>query len=86
MKIALLLEKLKSVREIQTEKRIQPDGKEVYIFSSVYPFPRVPEPVWYTIVLEPNQDDIDDREIIAMLRHLWMFQLNILPSDSEEKS
>jgi hypothetical protein len=79
VKIASLLEKLKLVPEIQIEKRIQADGKEVYIFSATYPFPRVPEPAWYVIVLKPGQDEVDDREIEAMLRHLWMFQLDLLP-------
>jgi len=36
--------------------------------------------VWYPIVVKPGQDEIDDREIEAMLRHLWMFQLDILPT------
>jgi len=37
------------------------------------------EPVWYPIVIKPGQDEVDDREIEAMLRHLWMYQLRILP-------
>ena len=79
MKIASLLEKLKPHPEIKITEIILPDGTKTYIFSSVYPFPRASEPVWYVIVIKPTQDDIDDREIEAMLRHLWMYQLNILP-------
>ena len=79
MKIARLLEKLKSVAEIKTLETIHPDGTKTYTFSSVYPMPRMAEPVWYPIVVKPGQDEIDDREIEAMLRHLWMFQLNLLP-------
>jgi hypothetical protein len=79
MKLAPLLEKLKSFSEIQIEERIHPDGSRTYIFSSFYPFPRYAEPVWYVIVVKPGQDEIDDLEIEAMLRHLWMFQLDILP-------
>jgi hypothetical protein len=79
VKIALLLEKLKSVPEIKTLETIHPDGTKTYTFSSVYPMPRMAEPIWYPIVVKSGQEDIDDREIEAMLRHLWMFQLDILP-------
>jgi hypothetical protein len=74
-----LLEQLKSVTEIKILETIHPDGTKTYTFSSVYPMPRMAEPIWYPIVVKPGQDDIDDREIEAMLRHLWMFQLNLLP-------
>jgi len=79
VKIAWLLEQLKPVSEIKTVETIHSDGTRTYTFSSVYPFPRVSEPVWYVIVVKPGQEDIDDREIEAMLRHLWMFQLDLLP-------
>jgi hypothetical protein len=79
VKIALLLEKLKAVPQIKTLETIHPDGTKTYTFSSVYPMPRMAEPVWYPIIVKPGQEDIDDREIEAMLRHLWMFQLDILP-------
>jgi len=79
VKIAQLLEKLKSVPEITTLETIHPDGTKTYTFSSVYPMPRMAEPVWYPIVIKPGQDEVDDREIEAMLRHLWMYQLRILP-------
>ena len=85
MKIQWLLEQLKPVSEIKTVETIHPDGTRTYIFSSVYPFPRVSEPAWYVIVVNPGQEEIDDREIEAMLRHLWMFQLDILPKDTNDK-
>ena len=86
MKIAWLLEQLKPVPEIKTVETIHPDGTRTYIFSSIYPFPRIPEPVWYVIVVKPGQEDIDDREIEAMLRHLWMSQLDLLPKKPDPKS
>jgi len=80
VKIARLLVKLKAhSKEIQTLETVHPDGTRTYVFSSIYPFPRIPEPVWYVIVVKPGQEDIDDREIEAMLRHLWMYQLDLLP-------
>jgi len=81
VKIALLLEKLKPHSEIKTTEIILPDGTKAFIFSSVFPFPRASEPVWYVIVVRPGQEDIDDREIEAMLRHLWMYQLNFFSID-----
>jgi hypothetical protein len=79
VKIAQLLEKLRAVREIKVLETIHPDGTKTYTFSSVYPMPRMAEPVWYVIVVKPGQDEIDDREIEAMQRHLWMFQLDLIP-------
>jgi len=85
VKIAWLLNQLKSVSEIEVLETIHPDGTRTYIFSSVYPFPRVAEPVWYVVVLKPGQEEVDDREVEAMLRHLWMFQLKLLPEPKPGK-
>jgi hypothetical protein len=41
---------------------------------------RCQKPGWYVIVVKPNQEDVDDREIEATLRHLWMFQLSRRPT------
>jgi len=79
VKIARLLEQLKPHSEIKTVETKHPDGTRTLVFWCLYPFPRAPEPAWYVIVVRPNQDDIDEREIEAMLRHLWMFQLNLTP-------
>ncbi len=81
MTIASLLEKLKPHAQIKTIETIHPDGTRVYVFSSLYPFPHAPEPAWYVIVTKPGQTEVDNKEIEAMLRHLWMFQLDILPHD-----
>jgi hypothetical protein len=83
MKLALLLSTLDKVKEIEVEKRIHKDGTQVYIFSSLLPFPHPQqyEPAWYVIVVRPGQkpgeEEIDDDEVEAMLQHLWMFQLDI---------
>ncbi len=79
MKISSLLDQLKPVREIQTVETKYPDGTRTYTFSTVYPVPRAPEPAWYVIVIKPGQEDVDDREIEAMLRHLWMAQVQMRP-------
>jgi hypothetical protein len=52
-------------------------------FSSVLPFPKF-EPVWYSMVVQSDDEDIPDEKIEAMLRHLWMFQLDILPDPPDE--
>jgi len=79
VKIAWLLEQLKPHSEIKTIETKHPDGTRTFVFSCDYPFPRSPEPAWYVIVVRPNQEDIDNREVEAMLRHLWMFQLELKP-------
>ncbi len=91
MKLALLLSTLEKVKEISVEKRIHKnDGTQVYVFSSLLPFPHPQniEPAWYVIVITPGQpageEDIDDEEVEAMLQHLWMFQLDLsLPPDGD---
>jgi len=83
MKLSLLLDKLREHSdEIQIEERISPDGRAL-IFYSKLPFPFVPEPVWYVIVIEASQEDVDDREIRAMLRHLKQYQID-LPLDGDD--
>jgi len=78
MKLSVLLSSLKQVAEIDIDERTHKDGTKVFIFSSLRPFPQF-EHVWYPIVVLAGQEDVDDDEVEAMLRHLWMFQLNLIP-------
>ena len=85
MKLKELLKKLAEHEEIGMEERRLKDGTVVYIFFAALPFPKAHEHVWYPIVVKPGQEDIDTAEIEAMLRHLWMFQLDILPEDEQKE-
>lgn len=83
MKLVLLLEKLKTEPDIDIhEDRSLKDGGRVLTFSSTLPFPKF-EPVWYSMVVRSDDEDIPNEKIAAMLRHLWMFQLDILPDDDQ---
>jgi hypothetical protein len=37
------------------------------------------------MVIKLDEDDIPDEKIRAMLRHLWIFQLDILPDDTDDE-
>ena len=80
MKLSQLLSKLKDVPEIEVEERVHQDGTKAFVFFSLLPFPKY-EPAWYVIVVKPEQEDVDDKEVEAMLRHLWELNLDILPVD-----
>jgi hypothetical protein len=80
MKLSDLLAKLKEHGEIKIEVRNLPDGTRLYIFFAMLPFPKR-GPAWYVFVIPDGQDSIDRLEIEAMLRHLWFFQMDILPKE-----
>ncbi len=83
MKLSLLLEKLKQEPDIDIhEERSLKDGSRVLTFSTTLPFPKF-EPVWYSMVVLSDDEDIPREKIEAMLRHLWMFQLDILSEDDD---
>jgi hypothetical protein len=85
MKLAELLEKLKAESDIDIhEERSLKDGSRVLTFSSTLPFPKI-EPAWYSMVVRSDDENIPNEKIEAMLRHLWMFQLDIIPDDGEIK-
>ena len=85
MKLSLLLDKLKKAREIDIhEERSLKDGSRVLTFSTVLPFPKF-EPTWYSMVIQSDDEEIPNEKIEAMLRHLWMFQLDILPESDAKK-
>jgi hypothetical protein len=84
MKLSLLLEKLKAEPDIDIhEERSLKDGSRVLTFSSVLPFPKF-EPVWYSMVVHSDDEDVPNEKIKAMLRHLWMYQLDILPDPPDD--
>ena len=77
MKLSELLKRLEKHSVISiTEERIRPSGKRVLTFATSYPFPKVGG-AWYSMVVSAEDDDISDEKIEALLRHLWMFQVNI---------
>lgn len=81
MKLGKLLEKLKSEPGIDIhEERSLKDGSRVLTFSTTLPFPKF-EPVWYSMVVRSDDEDIPKEKVEAILRHLWMFQLDILPGE-----
>jgi hypothetical protein len=88
MKLSALLNKLEKHPAITiTEERTIPSGKRVLTFAASYPFPKVGG-TWYSMVVEAEspEQEIPDVKIAAMLRHLWMYQLDILPEDENDEN
>jgi len=82
MKVKELLERLSHESAISvTEERSLPDGKAVLTFSTKLPFPKV-GPAWYSMVVQSEDEDIAPEKIEALLRHLWMLQLDITKKTS----
>lgn len=72
-----LLDRLAKHSEIDIlDERSVKGGTRVLTFSSVLPFPKS-GPVWYSMVVKSDAEDIAHETIEAMLRHLWMFQIDL---------
>lgn len=84
MTIKELLAKIGEVKDIEIEQRRLADNTIVYIFASQLPFPKFGA-AWYPIVIRPGQEIVPRKEIDAMLRHLWQFQLDIVPEDEYDE-
>lgn len=82
MNIKELLAKLSEVESIEVQEKHLKDGTVVYMFFSIRPFPTF-QPAWYPIVIPPGHEVAPRKEVEAMLRHLWQFQLDILPEEEE---
>jgi len=77
MKVSALLDKLRTIPEIDiSEERDLKDIRRVITFSTVRPFPQL-GPAWYSMVVHSDDEEIPQEKIEAMLRHLWMFQIEL---------
>lgn len=79
MRIAQLLARLKSEASvfIAEETKLQ-DGTVVYILGMhVSFFPLAPRNIWYTLILQPNCDVVEEEEIEALLRRFWHAEIDI---------
>jgi hypothetical protein len=70
MTLDQLVQWLKSLHIEKAEDRTHADGKRVIIFTAHIPFP-LNRPVWYTLVLDPEQTTVSRREVEALLHHCW---------------
>jgi hypothetical protein len=65
-----LLAWLKTLNIEIADDKTYPDGTRVVTLSAQLPFPNTRR-VWYPLVLMPNQPDVKDQEVEALLRHCW---------------
>jgi hypothetical protein len=72
MKLELLLAKLEDVKVSVDRESREDDGRRVIVLTSLLDFfPLMPHRRWYSLILESGQTDVDEREIEAILRHVW---------------
>jgi hypothetical protein len=81
MAVSALLANLQKRANVKVaETRTLADGTQVKILIGTLPvFPQGERPTWYPLVLRPKQQDVDRREVEAILRHFWNAQLDFFP-------
>lgn len=88
MKLSRLLDRLRAEEDLHVEERTDSDGTQQYIVWTQLPFPKN-HSEWYVFTLPKGMSaadfDIEIWQIDAMLRHLWMFQLEIEEESSTEE-
>ena len=87
MKLSDLLSKLKNQAGVTEERRHLADGQTVIILTGRLPaFPFGDRAhAWYTLVLEPGQDEVSPDEVEAILRRFWQAQLDFF-GEADEKA
>lgn len=84
---ALLTALQKQANVTVAETRQQADGTEVKILTGTLPvFPNGKRPTWYPLVTLPGQENVDMREVEAILRHFWNAQIKITPTKATKHS
>ncbi len=82
MSVSALLSSLHKKAKVQVaETRTLQDGTEVKILTGTLPiFPHGERSTWYPLVLLPDQNSVDMKEVEAVLRHFWNAQLTFTPT------
>jgi hypothetical protein len=79
MKLSRLLDKLRIEKDLKIDERTS-EGVQQYILWTTIPFPKN-HSEWYVFTLPhgvtAEEFEIEQWQIEAMLRHLWMFQVEI---------
>ncbi len=78
MAVSALLANLQKRAKVKVaETRTLADGTQVRILvGTLPPFPNSGRATWYPLVLRPKQQNVDRREVEAILRHFWNAQLD----------
>jgi len=88
IQISALLTSLQRQAKVKVaETRTLENGTEVKILVGTLPvFPHGERPTWYPLVILPEQETIDMREVEAILRHFWNAQINLSPIKATKHS
>ena len=81
MTVSALLASLQKQAKVKVaETRTLEDGTQVKILVGNLPlFPHGNRPTWYPLVLLPGQSDVSMKEVEAILRRFWNYQLKFAP-------
>ncbi len=87
MKLSRLLDKLRIEKELKIDERTS-EGVQQYILWTTIPFPKN-HSEWYVFTLPhgmtAEEFEVEQWQIDGMLRHLWMFQVEIEEETEEEQ-
>jgi hypothetical protein len=86
MLVSDLLASLARLAKIQVaETRRLHDETTVHILVGRLPiFPHLNKPTWYPLIVRKGQTHIDPKEIEAIQRHFWQFQLKLKLQGQEQ--
>jgi len=88
IQISALLSSLQKQAKVKVaETRTLENGIEVKILVGTLPvFPQGQRPTWYPLVILPDQETVDMREVEAILRHFWNAQISLSPTKAIKHS
>ncbi len=70
--------------EVAEARRLQ-DETTVHILVGRLPvFPQNSKPTWYPLIVRKGQTHIDPKEIEAIQRHFWQFQIKLKPKAQDQ--
>jgi hypothetical protein len=77
MKLSLLLERLQNrvgvTLQAETTDHIRKE-RTFHLTGTLTVFPHGARPTWYPLIIPDGEDNVDEREIRAILRHFWQLQ------------
>jgi hypothetical protein len=83
MNLDELLSRLKKHAIIIAEDKKLPDGTRIITFVTHLPlFPFGRQNTWYPLVLSPDQIEVAQPEVEALLRHVWHAELDFFEEDN----
>jgi hypothetical protein len=82
----LLKRLLEDAKIVPQETRTHQDGTREFILAGNLPaFPHGGATTWYVLVVLPGETEIHLKEVEAILRHFWQYQLDWFEDDERDE-